>query len=290
MPFLAGVEHHTIRAGGLDFHVAEAGAGEPLVLLHGWPQHWYMWRRVIPGLAERYRVICPDLRGLGWSDAPRFGYDKETLADDVALVIGALGLERVRLVGHDWGGLAGFLLCLRHPGLVSRYMALNIVHPWPSVGLATLPALPRLWYQAVIGAPGLGPRLLRDAPGFVRWMLSVSAERGTWSRGELDTFAERLREPARAEASSAIYRTFLTRELLPFLRGRYRDSRLETPTLLLFGDGDRVQPVALLDGYEAHAPAMEVEVVPGVGHFIAEEAPELVLDRALRFFAEESEA
>jgi pimeloyl-ACP methyl ester carboxylesterase len=284
MPHLAGVEHRTVRAGGLSFHVAEAGDGPPLVLLHGWPQHWWMWRRLIPGLSERFRVICPDLRGFGWSEAPRFGYDKETLADDVALLIDALGLDRVRLAGHDWGGYAGFLLCLRHPALVERYLALNIVHPWPPLRPAAVPILPRLWYQAVLAAPGVGTRILRDVPGFVRALLRFSAREGTWSHTDLDSFAERLRDPDRAAASAAVYRTFLLHELLPLLRGRYRAERLETPTLLLFGDRDLVQPVSLLEGYEDHAPAMEVEIVPGVGHFIAEEAPETVLERALAFF------
>src|SRR4051794_33022829 len=77
-PEVEGVEHRYVDAGGLRMHVAEAGPqGEPIMLLHGWPQHWYLWRDVIPPLAEEYRVIAPDLRGFGWSDAPPDGYDKE---------------------------------------------------------------------------------------------------------------------------------------------------------------------------------------------------------------------
>ena len=72
-PEVEGVQHRFIEAGGLRMHVAEAGQGDPLVLLHGWPQHWYEWRHQIPVLSQHYRVICPDLRGLGWSDAPPRG-------------------------------------------------------------------------------------------------------------------------------------------------------------------------------------------------------------------------
>ena len=88
---------------------------EPLVLLHGWPQHWYAWRRLIGPLSERYRVICPDLRGFGWTDAPAGSYEKSELAADVIALLDVLGLERVRLAGHDWGGFVGFLVCIDGP-------------------------------------------------------------------------------------------------------------------------------------------------------------------------------
>ena len=90
-PQVPGVEHRYVDAGGLRMHVAEAGEGEPVLALHGWPQHWYLWREVIPRLAPHARVIAPDLRGFGWSGVPAGGYDKETMARDV------LTLDRARL-------------------------------------------------------------------------------------------------------------------------------------------------------------------------------------------------
>jgi pimeloyl-ACP methyl ester carboxylesterase len=94
MPQVAGVRHRFVPAGGLNFHVAEAGEGEPVLLLHGWPQHWYAWRLVIPALAERYRVLAVDLRGFGWSDIAWEGFEKENMADDVANVMAALEVDR----------------------------------------------------------------------------------------------------------------------------------------------------------------------------------------------------
>lgn len=272
-----------MRVRGLEMHVAEAGEGEPLVLLHGWPQHWYMWRRVIPGLAERYRVIVPDLPGLGWSEAPSKGYEKETLAGDVLALLDALGLDRVRLAGHDWGGYIGFLLCLHHPERFERFLALNITHPWSRLGLG---ALPRFWYMALVASPLAGPAILRNAPGFVKKVLTMGGGDGErFTAQELDAFAEVLRRPEGARASQGYYRAFLTREILPLLRGRYREHRLEVPTLLLFGEEDFAIPATAIEGYEAHTDDMEIELVPGVGHFIVDQAPELVLDRALSFFA-----
>ena len=158
LPELPGVEHRFLDAGGVRLHVAEAGEGEPVVLLHGWPEHWWTWRHLIPGLAERYRVICPDLRGFGWSDAPRRGYEKEQFAADVAELLDSLGLHDVRLVGHDWGGVAGFILCVRRPDLVGRYLALNTGHLWPRVERSGARKLHGVAYQWVVAAPGVSMR------------------------------------------------------------------------------------------------------------------------------------
>jgi|SRR5215212_3773769 pimeloyl-ACP methyl ester carboxylesterase len=83
LPQLEGVDHHFLELPGLRMHVAEAGSGIPVLLLHGFPQHWWEWRKVIPALAEQFRVICPDLRGAGWTAAPRRGYTRDRLLADV---------------------------------------------------------------------------------------------------------------------------------------------------------------------------------------------------------------
>jgi len=286
LPQLDGVEHRFVDLPGLRMHVAEAGHGDPFVLLHGFPQHWWEWRKVIPGLAEHYRVICPDLRGFGWSDAPPGGYEKEQLAADIVALLDALELDRVRLVGHDWGGVIGFLLCLRHPERFDRHLALNTAHPFIVVDRRTLGTLWRFWYQQVIAAPGLGARLLgRGEQRFPRFLYRwVTIDQNAWSAEDTELFLAHLREPARARAGVALYRTFLLHEFLPILRGRYKTTRLRTPTLFLHGTGDPVLRPAFLRGYEAYADDMKLELVDGVGHFIADEAPQLVLERALDFF------
>jgi pimeloyl-ACP methyl ester carboxylesterase len=284
LPHVDGVEHRWLEVGGVRLHVAEAGAGEPVVLLHGWPQHWYLWRDVIGPLAARYRVICPDLRGFGWSQAPRGRYDKETLAGDVIALIEGLGLERVRLAGHDWGGLVGFLTCLRRPDLVERFLVLNMIHPWPKLDPRTLLDFWRPLHAYVLSTPVVGERLLRHSPATVRGLLQLAARSGTFTPPELDAFADPLTEPARARATVALYRAFVTRELPALVGGRYADARLRTPTLLLFGTDDLAITQRALRGFEHHADDMELELVPGVGHFIVDERPKLVTERALAFF------
>src|SRR4051812_47280334 len=129
LPHADGVAHRRVDVDGARFHVAEAGDGPPLVLLHGWPQHWWSWRHVIGPLAERYRVLCPDVRGLGWSEGAVGAMSFDALAGDLIAQLDALGLDRVRLVGHDWGLVAGYRACINHPERFERFVALAGVHP-----------------------------------------------------------------------------------------------------------------------------------------------------------------
>jgi pimeloyl-ACP methyl ester carboxylesterase len=284
-PHIDGVSHRWVRARGLDFHVAEAGAGEDVVLcLHGWPQHWYEWRHLLPALADRHRVLAIDLRGFGWSDAPRDGYEKENLADDILALLDALGLERVKLVGHDWGGWIGFLLCLRAPQRFERYLALNILTPWIEFRQA-LPQAWRFWYQQLILAPGIGYRLHRGGRFVPRVLVGASIQKSVWDEATLRSFADNLAEPERARAAVQMYRVFNLREVRPILRGRYARQRLTVPTRMLFGTGDAALRPELLAGYEDHADDMAVELVDDCGHFIVDEKPELVAERARAFFA-----
>jgi pimeloyl-ACP methyl ester carboxylesterase len=280
-----GVTHHQVRARGVDFHYAEAGAGDDVVLcLHGWPQHWYEWRNLMPALADRHRVIALDQRGFGWSEAPAGGYEKENLADDVLAVLDELGLERVKLVGHDWGAWIGFLLCLREPERFQRYLALNILPPWTSLR-AMAPHLWRFWYQWLILAPGIGYRLHRSGRFVPKVLAGGSVRREVWDDATLHAFSDTFMEPDRAMAAVQMYRVFNLREVGPIARGRYAKARLRVPTKLLFGTGDAALNHNLLAGYERHADDMQLEKVDGCGHFIADEMPDLVAERAREFFS-----
>jgi pimeloyl-ACP methyl ester carboxylesterase len=279
LPAVAGVTHRTVQVGDLAVHVAEAGSGEPLVLLHGWPQHWYCWHRVVPLLADRYRLVMPDLRGHGWTSAPDGPYDKETLATDLLGLLDALELPQVGLIGHDWGGWTGFLACLRAPERFRAFLALGIVHPFqrPTVGKALQGW--RMAYQVPLSTPLLGQGLMRA--GLAAQMVRAGSVRDV---GDTTTYGEVFREPARARATVALYRTYLLSESLQVAGGRYADARLTVPTRLVNGGGDLVSSRAMLDGWQRNADDMSVEILPGVGHFVPEEAPEAVADRAIALF------
>lgn len=286
IPQLPGVKHRFVSAGGLNAHVAIAGKGDPVVLLHGWPEHWYAWRSVIPRLAERYKVICPDLRGFGWTEIAWTGFEKENMADDVLGMLDALEIDRARIVGHDWGGWIGFLMALRAPERVEQLVALGVPTPWSPVTPRNLFAARRFAYMGLLAAPFLGQRLVQRPVFLRRRMRKWANKRSAWSGEDIRIFTKELRAPTRARASALLYRTFLARELFPVLRGRYRGQRLTTPTLLLRGGRDRLTPPAFLAGVERHADDLRVQTIKGAGHFPHEERPKAVARRILRFFKE----
>jgi pimeloyl-ACP methyl ester carboxylesterase len=189
----------------------------------------------------------------------------------------------VKLIGHDWGGWTGFLMCIREPDRFSRFLALGITHPWQTLGSGSR-HLHRFWYQLLILTPLLGYALHRSH-AFIRLALKGgNHDRATFTRAELDSFADNLAQPARSRACVQTYRTFVLREQLVLVRGRYADARLRTPTHLMLGDSDPVIRPSLLAGYEPHADAMTTEIVPDCGHFIADEYPDLVTQRARELF------
>jgi pimeloyl-ACP methyl ester carboxylesterase len=285
MPQIEGIAHRDVIARGLRFHVAEGGPADapPVLLLHGWPQHWWMWRDVIPGLIADHRVIAPDLRGLGWSDAPRGGYLKRELAADMLAVLDALEVERADLIGHDWGAFVGFHLCLDAPERIGHYLGCSIPHLWPPAQRPSLRRLAQLWYQVALGAPGLGAGLMRQGE-FQRRVLKAARTHGRYTDAELATFVDVLKEPARAHATSQYYRQFLLHELKPIATGGFHDRTLTTPTRLLWGRRDPILQGAKTDEHRPYAPAMEIEWVPDTGHFLPEERPDLVVERARALF------
>lgn len=279
MPYVEGVEHRFVEAGGVRFHVAEAGPteGTPVLFLHGFPQHWYAWRHVVPLLADRHRLIVPDFRGFGWSDAPYRGYDTGTRVDDVLALMDALGLDRVLLVGHEWGAWAGFMACLRAPERFDRFLALSMIHPWPEHRRLIRHAW-RQWYTIAWEYPMIGGAVLRHWPAFTRYILRTGVtDPDMWRRADLDEFTESVRTRARAHAGRALHWQYVLRDIPRLIIGRNRALRLTVPTTLLFGTDDFAMSPEALVGGERHATDLDVRVVPG-GHYLADEHPGLVAD------------
>lgn len=270
-------------------HVAEAGPcdGRPVLALHGWPQHWYMWRALVPPLAGRgFRLICPDLRGQGWSGWPPDGdFAKSRLVDDVLALLDALDIASAGVIGHDWGGWVTFLLARRAPHRITRLMALSIVAPWNrgrGVGVRDL----AFAYQPLLALPAIGPAIVRNPRAMAALMRTATGRGHSWDEGALEPYLAVLGVPRVAEASSRLYRSFLACELHRLGGSTGADAEpLAMPVLQMVGARDLVR--SRLD--RARAPRAErwrVERVPDCGHFMLDERPGLVAARALAFFTD----
>ena len=283
-PPIAGAEHRYAEVGGLRVHYAEAGEGQPVLLLHGWPQHHALWREVIEMMRDRFRLIAPDLRGFGWTGAPGHGYDAETFARDQVALLDELGIERADVIGHDWGGWTAFLLAIGHSDRVRRMVVCNSPHPWarPS-GRLLARQLPKGWYAAANATPGLGPALNRSGR-MPRYVLTHGNVGSPFTEAEVASYVDSFRPRDRALAVSRLYR-YYQRVFPKAVRGHWREGRLNAPTRLLFGQRDiYVDPLLVESGFQRNAPGMTVELVPDSGHFLVNEKPELVADRASSLF------
>lgn len=279
-PPLGGVRRRNVRVRGVDFHVTEAGPadGRPVVALHGWPQHHYVWRNLLSSPPAGLRIIAPDLPGYGWSGPPPHRWEKEQVACDVLALLDQLGVGRALLMAHDWGGYIGYLMALREPERFSAYLALNIAHPWQTPGTIG-PHLWRFHYMAAIAL--IGERLQRDTELVYRAIRVSLHERSRVSPEDVRWFSERFRDPVCARAGRDTYRTFLLREL-PRAARRPQTQVLAVPTRAVFGVGDRALHWSLASASTAQATDYTLELVPDCGHFIVDELPDLVRDRLVR--------
>ena len=285
MPPVEGVEHRYAQVNGFRMHYAEAGSGEPLILQHGWPQHWYAWRNQIPALAEHYRVIVPDLLGYGWSEAPPSGYEKAQFAADVLALMDELGIERARYAGHDWGAAAGWILATDHPGRFRRIAGLSVPPPWRQGPPPPHLAAAFLTYQSIISAPLLGALAVRN--GFGNRIMRFSRTVGKWTEQELAIYDGPWSEPGHDNAAVQTYRTFLTKEMPAQMRGALAEKRLGVPSLVIMGRHELLATGLQPEVYEKKGDDVRTEFVDS-NHWVAEERPEDVTRLLLDFFADGS--
>jgi pimeloyl-ACP methyl ester carboxylesterase len=285
--------HRAISANGIRFHAAEMGSGPLVLLLHGFPEFWWSWRRQLVALAGAgYRAVAPDLRGYGASDKPPRGYDLPTLAADVAGIVRGLGERSAVVVGHDWGAALGWTAAVLHRPAVRRLVAVGVPHPL------------RL-RSAVLGGARGQPRASRYMAAFQlpwqpeRWLVADDAAavgrllRAWGGPGFPDEETERrcrqamriLYAPARAlEYYRWMFRSQLRTDGHRFARAIA--APVNAPTLQLHGDLDRCVLPGAAQGSGRYVSAdYEWRLLPGVGHFPHEEVPEAFNTELLSWLA-----
>jgi pimeloyl-ACP methyl ester carboxylesterase len=217
------------------------------------------------------------MRGFGWSGWPSDGdFVKERVADDAIALLDDLGIERARLVGHDWGAWSAIVAALNAPERFSSLLVMSIGHMWVPTTVAARNFW-RLWYQLPLAAPLVGEAVIRDGR-YVRMMFEAGRRDGRdWTEEELETYLAPLREPQGARAGSLLYRHFLTHDLPATARGAFSGRRLAMPARMLFGSRDGLG-ADFARGFERHADDGAFELVDA-GHFLPEEVPEVVAER-----------
>jgi pimeloyl-ACP methyl ester carboxylesterase len=289
MPEVPQVRHRWLAVNGTRLHVAEAGSesAPAVVLLHGFPQHWYTWRALLTALAPTHRVLAIDLRGAGWSDAPRHGYSTDDRVRDVLAVLDELAIPDADVVGHDWGGWVAFRLALDHPARVRRLVAVSTPHPWPQQRYLA-PRTWRWWVTALVEIPFVGDRVLRH-PRVTSWLLTRDATSPeVWTPALRAVYTEVAAEPARASAGRRLHSQLVVHDIPRLLLGRDRRRRFEVPTLVVVGDHDALLPAAVLRVPRARAATIAVRVVSG-GHFVVDENPEQITAAVLGHLVEAAE-
>jgi pimeloyl-ACP methyl ester carboxylesterase len=291
LPEIDGVTHRFVDLGeGVTIHLAEAGPadGPPVMLVHGFPQHWWEWRELIgPLAADGYRVLCPDLRGAGWSSAPDGAYRKNDMADDLAAVLDRLNVGPVTLVAHDWGGFVAFIMMLRHPAKVAGFFGMNTGAPWLRMDRSFLRHLWRFWYQIPLALPVVGPWIIRDRKArYMRLTVNWVGAGYKLPENDFQLYAGAMRDRGHALAGSRWYRTFLSREFRQWQRGEFADEAVKVSVRWLHGTSDPVLTPMLLREFDRRIEDFELELVPGAGHWIAEQRPDLVLTRLRTFLRE----
>ena len=282
------ITHHRAEVNGVRLYYRRAGSGEPVVLLHGFPQTSNAWRKVLPALAERYTVIAPDLRGCGASDRPDAGYDKRTVAEDVHQLVQQLGLGPINLVSHDVGMMVGYAYAAAFPDQVKRLVLMEAA--LPGLGLEQLydgNRYPRMYHLPLFDAPnGLAEALIAGRERmFVRhFVLQQAYDASAFEDGVLDEYAEQLAQPGALSAGIGYFRA----HRLDAERNRESaKTKLAMPVLTMSGGASAG---AELEGMiRPLVERMHAAVIDDSGHYLAEERPERVAEELLRFFAEPSD-
>ena len=273
----ANIVARDANVNGTRIHYLSAGLGETtIVLLHGWPESSYEWRKVIPALSSKYTVIAPDVRGIGGSRATTTGYDKVTLADDVYQLVAQLGLKHVYVVGHDIGGMVAYAYARSHPEGLSGVAIIDIpiagVDPWDMVKSA-----PWAWHFGFNSTPGLAEALVtgRQEIYFRHFFNDFAVTPSAISAFDRTAYADAYRKPESLRAGFEFYRAFPQDEAY----NRSHHDALSVPILLAGGDhsGGSMLP-AIEKGLRAMgATSVKEAVIPNCGHWVAEEQPQVFI-------------
>ncbi len=263
-------------ANGVRLHYVAEGSGPLMLMLHGFPEFWYSWRYQIPEFAKDYRVVALDLRGYNESGKPKnpSAYQMSVLVDDIRAVIESLGYDRAILVGHDWGGAIAWNVAYAYPSLIEKLIVLNIPHPAKfSEGMQSIDQLQKSWYVLAFQIPGLPELLLQwdDYRAIESIFVETAANPNVFSAADIEAYKNAAAKRGAIAAMLSYYR-----QIFPNLFEEREWGILQVPTLMVWGEKDTALGKELTFGTDVYVRDFQVRYIPDVGHWVQQEAPELV--------------
>ncbi|MCG8353455.1 MAG: alpha/beta hydrolase [Chloroflexales bacterium] len=273
-----GLQHGYIQVNGIRMHYVAAGEGPPLLLLHGFPEFWYSWRHQIAALSRHFTVIAPDMRGYNETDKPNWGYEVDVLVSDMIELLHRFGYERAIVVGHDWGGAIAWALAITYPHRVERLIVLNCPHP--ALFTQALRSNPRQMlrslYFGLFQLPWLPEALIRanDYALIDQIFRGQSIRKDAFSAEDIEMFKDAISKPGALTAALNWYRAVGRGGGLSLRRGV--ENRIETPTLLIWGEEDQALGKELTYNTDQFVSNLQVRYIPQCSHWVQQEQPELV--------------
>jgi pimeloyl-ACP methyl ester carboxylesterase len=278
-----GISTRFVEANGQRFELAECGQGEKLaILLHGFPELNFSWRHQIPVLVEQgWRVWAPNMRGYGASSKPEgiAAYRIDTLLQDVAALIDSAKAEapatEVMLVAHDWGAIVAWMFAIRKLRPIDRLVIMNVPHPkCAEREIRTWRQRRKSWYIYFFQLPWLPEwgLLRKDAEAIRSIFAGSAANKHLFPRDEMDLYARAVQRPSALTAMLNYYRALLR---IPDMRD-CGDGMVDVPTLVIWGENDLALDIHLLDGMEQWVTKLTLHRLPGISHWVQQDAPDAV--------------
>ena len=263
-------------------HYAVAGDGPLVVMLHGFPDHWYSWRKQIPALAEKgFRVVAPDMRGYNLSDKPRgvSAYRSERVAQDIVELVGHLGYEQASFVGHDWGGAIAWTIATEHIDAVDRLAILSCPHPADFARRMWHPEqLRKSWYMFFFQLPALPEKALSSAAAKNLRRIYETEPRRPLSAEEIERQVDAMLTPGTLRSAINYYRAAFRTNPLKVLGD---DRSIDKDVLVIWGEHDRALRPELATPGTRFVPSCNTHVVPGAAHWVHWDEPGIVNDLLL---------
>ncbi len=275
----SGIAMQWVEANGQRFEVATAGEGNRLALcLHGFPELHYSWRHQIPLLVEMgYRVWAPNLRGYGGSSKPEGvnSYRLNILVHDVAALIDASEAEEVTLIAHDWGAIIAWHFAILKIRPLTRLVIMNVPHPkCAQREMKHWYQLKKSWYIFFFQLPWLPERMLgrNGAEGIRNAFTKMAIDKSRFPDTDLQHYADAASRPGALRSMINYYRALLrTKDA-----GEIGEGMVDTPTLMIWGEEDAAIDIRCTNGTEKWVPDLELHRLPGVSHWVQQEAPEKI--------------